>query len=68
MGIKEFFGSILKKLSSSKFIITIWVMIIISYIVFNRIADFQNVAIILSTVPLSYFGANVLLDKIWKNN
>jgi uncharacterized membrane protein YjfL (UPF0719 family) len=66
MNIKEFIKSILKKFSSSKFIITIWVMIIISYIVFTKITDFQNVAMILSTVPLSYFGANVLLDKIWK--
>lgn len=54
----------LNKLFSIKLWVTIWAMILISYIVFTSKNDFLIIAEILSAVPLAYMGLNVYQKKI----
>lgn len=52
------------KLTSTKFLITVWACFLVSYIVIKRLDDFSLLAEILSGVPFSYFGINMLQKKI----
>lgn len=54
----------LNKLFSIKLWVTIWAMVLISYIVFKSKNDFLIIAEILSAVPLAYMGLNVYQKKI----
>ena len=56
--------SALTKLKSAKLLITIWAMLITSYIVFANRSDFLLIAEILCAVPLAYLGVNVWQKKI----
>ena len=49
---------ILSKITSTKFIITVWAAILISFIVVKNIDTMNNIALALTTVPISYFIAN----------
>lgn len=61
---KEF----LKKFKSIKVLITIWCLILLSYIIFKEMKDFISLATILATAPLVYCGCNVIQDKIFKGD
>lgn len=54
----------LAKLKSAKLLITIWAIILTSYIVFANRTDFLLIAEILCAVPLAYLGVNVWQKKI----
>ena len=54
----------LAKLKSAKLLITIWAMILTSYIVFTNRTEFLLIAEILCAVPLAYLGVNVWQKKI----
>lgn len=49
---------IISKITSTKFIITVWAAILISFIVVKNIATMNNIALALTAVPVSYFIAN----------
>lgn len=49
---------IISKITSTKFIITVWAAILISFIVVKNIDTMNNIALALTTVPVSYFIAN----------
>lgn len=59
---------LLSKLKSIKVIITLWCMVLLTYIVATKQADFLQLAMILATAPLVYCGVNVWQDKITKEN
>lgn len=65
---------ILSKITSTKFIITVWAAILISFIVVKNIEPMNNIALALTTVPVSYFIANQVqkrnyhIDGIEENN
>jgi hypothetical protein len=65
MSVKEFLKSVLQKLSSTKFWITAWAGFLVTWIVIKNLQSFANIAMILCAVPVSYIGANVVLDAIW---
>lgn len=53
------------KFASVKFWLTLWCMVLLTYIIhFNR-TDFITIAQILCTVPLTYIGCNVWQKKIF---
>lgn len=58
----------MKKLGSVKVWITLWCMILISYIVLADLASFNNLAMLAIAPILTYIGANVLQDKIYLDN
>ena len=58
----------LEKLKSIKVLITIWCMVILTYIVAHNMTDFIQLAVILAAAPLVYCGVNVLQDKIFKGD
>ena len=49
---------VISKITSTKFIITVWAAILISFIVVKNIATMNNIALALTAVPVSYFIAN----------
>lgn len=53
-----------KKLLSIKTWVTLWAMVIVSYVIFTNKTDFLIIAQWLCTVPLAYLGANVWQKKI----
>lgn len=56
------------KLTSVKVIITLWAMVVITYIViFNRV-EFLQLATFLSSIPLAFIPANVIQKKILSRN
>lgn len=61
----EFMKTILKKLTSIKLWICIWACWMISYVVVKQYTDFNTLALLLGSIPLSVIGANVALDYIW---
>lgn len=62
---KEILKRIALKLTSSKFIICLWAMIIVSYMVFTKTSqDNQALVMMLGGVPLAYCGFNVLQKNI----
>lgn len=52
------------KLFSVKLWVTLWSMVIVSYIVFANKTDFMIIAQWLCSVPLAYLGLNVWQKKI----
>lgn len=65
---------IISKITSTKFIITVWAAVLISFIVVKNIDTMNNIALALTTVPVSYFIANQVqkrhyhIDGIEENN
>ena len=59
---------ILSKITSTKFIITVWAAIIISFIVVKNIEPMNNIALALTTVPISYFIANQVQKRHYIDN
>lgn len=55
----------LKKLKSTKFLITIWSILMITYIVIAGKNDFYGIAQLLCSIPLSYVVANVAQKAIY---
>lgn len=55
----------LKKLKSTKFLITIWSILMITYIVIAGKDNFYGIAQLLCSVPLSYVVANVAQKAIY---
>ena len=53
------------KLLSVKFWVTIWAMVMVSFIVIADKTDFLNIAQWLCGVPLAYIGFNVWQKKIF---
>ena len=53
-----------KKLLSIKTWVTLWAMVIVSYVIFTNKTDFLIIAQWLCTVPLAYLGVNVWQKKI----
>ena len=49
---------VISKITSTKFIITVWAAILISFIVVKNIDTMNNIALALTAVPVSYFIAN----------
>lgn len=59
---------ILSKITSTKFIITVWAAILISFIVVKNIEPMNNIALALTTVPVSYFIANQVQKRNYIEN
>ena len=55
----------LKKLKSTKFLITIWAILMITYIVIAGKDNFYGIAQLLCSVPLSHVVANVAQKAIY---
>lgn len=58
--------SFLKKLKSTKFLITLWAIGLITYIVIRNKTGFYGIAQLLCAVPLSYVAANVAQKAIYQ--
>lgn len=54
-----------KKLKSTKFLITLWSIAMITYIVIADKNEFYGIAQLLCSVPLSYVVANVAQKAIY---
>lgn len=54
---------ILLKLTSTKFIITLWSTALITFIVTKNIASMNNIALALTAVPVSYFVVNAVQKR-----
>lgn len=52
------------KLKSVKFWVTIWAMIILSFIVFTDKSDFVQLGLVLATAPMAYCITNVKQKEI----
>ena len=61
---------ILLKLTSTKFAITLWSTVLITFIVTKNIASMNNIALALTAVPVSYFVVNAVQKRSedWKRN
>lgn len=55
------------KLKSAKLWITIWAVLMVSFIVIANREAYQNIAQWLCAVPLAYIGANVMQKKIFED-
>lgn len=55
------------KLTSAKLWITLWAIMIITFIVIGDRAEFTDIAQWLCAVPLAYIGANVWQKKIFED-
>ena len=55
----------IKKLKSTKFLITIWAILMITYIVIAGKDNFYGIAQLLCSIPLSYVVANVAQKAIY---
>lgn len=55
----------LKKFKSTKFLITLWSIAMITFIVVSNKTDFYGIAQLLCSVPLSYVVANVAQKAIY---
>lgn len=56
------------KLKSTKLWITIWSILLISFIVVTNKIDFFGLAQLLSSIPLAYIGANVWQKNIYSKS
>lgn len=66
---KEIIKRIALKLTSAKLLITIWAMIMVSYMVFTKTAkDNTALVMVLATTPLAYCGLNVVQKNIQKGD
>lgn len=54
---------ILLKLTSTKFVITLWSTALITFIVTQNIASMNNIALALTAVPVSYFVVNAVQKR-----
>lgn len=54
---------ILLKLTSTKFVITLWSTALITFIVTKNIASMNNIALALTAVPVSYFVVNAVQKR-----
>lgn len=62
---KNIIKRVLLKLTSAKFLITIWAMIMVSHMVFTKTAkDNTALVMLLATTPLAYCGLNVVQKNI----
>jgi len=57
----------LNKLKSVKVLVLIWVVGMITAIVFLNMIDWLPIVQVLAWAPLGYFGANVAQDKIFSD-
>lgn len=60
---KEIIKRIAIKLTSTKFCITLWAMALITVISIKNIESMNNIALALTSVPVSYFIANTIQKK-----
>lgn len=66
---KEIIKRVALKLTSAKLLITIWAMIMVSYMVFTKTAkDNTALVMVLATTPLAYCGLNVVQKNIQKGD
>lgn len=65
----EILKRVLIKLTSAKLIITLWAMVMVSYLIFTKTAS-ENSALVmvLASTPIAYCGLNVAQKKINSNN
>lgn len=54
---------ILLKLTSTKFCITLWAIALITVISLKNIESMNNIALALTSVPVSYFIANTIQKR-----
>lgn len=54
------------KLKSAKLWVTIWAVVMVTFIVVADRSAYENIAQWLCTVPLAYIGANVWQKKIFE--
>lgn len=54
---------ILLKLTSTKFCITLWAIALITAISLKNIESMNNIALALTSVPVSYFVANTIQKR-----
>lgn len=59
---------ILLKLTSTKFVITLWSTALITFIVTKNIASMNNIALALTAVPVSYFVVNAVQKRNEENS
>lgn len=50
---------------STKFLFTLWAVILITFIVFANRTEYTRLAYLLSSMPLAYMGVNVIQHKIY---
>ena len=55
----------LSKLKSTKFLITLWCIAMVTYIVISGQNEFVSIATILSAAPMVYCGVNVYQKGIY---
>lgn len=60
---KEIIKRILVKLTSTKFCITLWAIALITVIALKNIDSMNNIALALTSVPVSYFIANTIQKR-----
>lgn len=60
---KEIVKRILIKLTSTKFCITLWAVALITVIALKNIDSMNNIALALTSVPVSYFIANTIQKR-----
>lgn len=66
---KEIIKRVALKLTSAKLLITIWAMVMVSYMVFTKTAkDNTALVMVLATTPLAYCGLNVVQKNIQKGD
>lgn len=65
---KEIVKRVLIKLTSSKFIVAVWSMVMVSILICSKTAQ-DNIALatMLASTPVAYCGLNVLQKKNEKN-
>lgn len=59
----EIFKRILIKLTSTKFCITLWAIALITVISLKNIESMNNIALALTSVPVSYFVVNTIQKR-----
>ena len=59
----EIIKRILIKLTSTKFCITLWAVALITVIALKNIDSMNNIALALTSVPVSYFIANTIQKR-----
>lgn len=60
---KEIIKRIAIKLTSTKFCITLWAVALITIISLKNIESMNNIALALTSVPVSYFIANTIQKR-----
>lgn len=60
---KEIAKRILIKLTSTKFCITLWAIALITAISLKNIESMNNIALALTSVPVSYFVVNTIQKR-----